>query len=146
METADMELLGKQLGGVGGAAEPAIDEGKLLENMAGYRDILMEAAQVFLDDMGRMMASLEDATAAGDPRVIESAAHMIKGALLSMAATPASRLAATLEHRGRTGEPPWPEGVRALAEELVRVRAALLEIMSPDRPQPTPVEGQPSWQ
>ena len=112
------------------ASEAAsIDEVQLMENMAGCRDILAEAGAIFLEDVGEMLASLEAAVASRDARATERAAHLIKGAFLSLAAPTAARLASSIERTARSGELAIPDSVRALGGEVERVRTALLRIM-----------------
>jgi HPt (histidine-containing phosphotransfer) domain-containing protein len=114
----------------GELVEEAIDEAQLMENMAGCREILVEAGQVFLQDVGSMLASLRAAVVARDVRATERATHLIKGALLSLAATPAARMATSLERRARAGECASPDSVQAFVDQVSRVREALVRIMS----------------
>jgi len=113
-----------------GAGIAAVDEARLLDNMGGSREILIEASQVFLDDVGTMLVSLKDAAQSGSAHKIERAAHLIKGALLSMAAPRAVELAASIEKRARAGETAFGDAIDAFSDEVARVGAAIAHIVS----------------
>jgi HPt (histidine-containing phosphotransfer) domain-containing protein len=114
----------------GGPAEAAIDEGQLMENMAGCREILAEAGQVFLEDIESMLASVKAAVSARDLRATERAAHLIKGAFLSLAAPTAARLADAIERGARAGEYATENAMHALIDQVELVRTALVRIMN----------------
>ena len=111
----------------------AVDEAQLMLNMAGSREILAEAGQLFLDEVGVMVTSLRAAISSTDPTRIERAAHLIKGALLSMAARPAVEVAAAIEAAGRSGLFVAPGALDALEREIGRVRVVLDEILERGR-------------
>jgi HPt (histidine-containing phosphotransfer) domain-containing protein len=112
----------------------AVDEAQLMLNMAGSREILAEAGLLFLDEVGVMVASLRAAISSTDPARIERAAHLIKGALLSMAASPAVEAAAAIEAAGRSGVSVPPDALDALEREIGRVRVVLGEILERGSP------------
>ena len=98
----------------------------LLEAMGGDGDILSEMAQLFLEFSPDQVRAVEDAIKLGDPDLLRSAAHRIKGSLAQFHVKVAWQLAAELEEHGQQGEVTlaqelWP----TLREEVDRVRQAI---------------------
>jgi HPt (histidine-containing phosphotransfer) domain-containing protein len=115
--------------GKGCSAAAAIDEAQLIGNMAGSPEILDEAGRLFLNEAQGMFLALQAAVASADASRVERAAHLIKGALLSLAAPTAARLAEAIEAQGRAGSPVSPARLGEFELELTRVRSVLGEIL-----------------
>jgi HPt (histidine-containing phosphotransfer) domain-containing protein len=97
--------------------------------MAGSPEILDEAGRLFLHEAQGMFLSLQAAVTSADANRVERAAHLIKGALLSLAAPEAARLAEAIEAQGRDGSPVSPARLAEFELELTRVRSVLGEIL-----------------
>jgi HPt (histidine-containing phosphotransfer) domain-containing protein len=97
--------------------------------MAGSPEILDEAGRLFLHEAQGMFLALQAAVSSADANRVERAAHLIKGALLSLAAPRAARLAEAIEAQGRNGSLVSPAGLGEFELELTRVRAVLGEIL-----------------
>ena len=81
-----------------------IDEAAVLERVDGDRELLGHLVGMFFDDTPKVMATLESGIADRDSSVVGSAAHRLKGALLTLAANPAGEAAFVLEKMGRVGD------------------------------------------
>jgi HPt (histidine-containing phosphotransfer) domain-containing protein len=121
--------LGSGLGDEPAGVAAAIDETQLLGNMAGSSEILDQAGRLFLNEAQAMFLALQAAVASADANRVERAAHLIKGALLSLAAPTAARLAGDIEAQGRAGFPVPSARISELELELTRVRSVLGEIL-----------------
>src|SRR5262249_40823273 len=82
----------------------AFDEALLLQRMEGDHDFAREIGSIYLERTPATMLALREALAASDARAIRNAAHALKGTTLSVAASPASDIAAALERAGATGD------------------------------------------
>jgi two-component system, sensor histidine kinase and response regulator len=85
------------------AARRAIEETALLAAFGGERSILVQTAQVFLDDLPRMMDRLRRAIGAGDLKEVADAAHALKGAAGLFSQGDAFSLARKIEQLGHDG-------------------------------------------
>jgi CheY-like chemotaxis protein len=87
------------------APEPAhvVDLTGLRQSLreAGVEDAVGDLIQTFLDDCPGRMTAIEDADAAGDPAVVERAAHAYKSAAGAIHAGALAGLLASLERAGR---------------------------------------------
>ncbi len=97
--------------------------------MAGSPEILDEAGRLFLHEAEGMFLALQAAVTSADANRVERAAHLIKGALLSIAAPAAARLADAIEAQGRAGAIVPPARLTELELELTRVCSDLAAIL-----------------
>ena len=81
-----------------------VDEEAVLERVDGDRELLGHLVGMFFDDTPKVMATLETGITQCDATVVSSAAHRLKGALLTLAANPAGEAAFVLEKMGRHGD------------------------------------------
>ena len=78
------------------------DFSKSLEKLGGDEKLLIEIAEVFLEETPKLLATLHQALASGDAPVIERTAHSMKGQL-SYFCTATAYKAQELEEMGRRG-------------------------------------------
>jgi HPt (histidine-containing phosphotransfer) domain-containing protein len=106
-----------------------IDRETLLNLMDRDESLLRELAGLFLADMPRLMAEIQDSVARGDCPRLDEAAHTLKGSIANFGARRASQLAARLEAMGRTKDLQGaPEAFAALEKEIARVSSVLTEL------------------
>ncbi len=98
---------------------PVLDLNKALTHLGGDRTLLVESAQLFLEDTPRLMTAVREAVTRRGARDIEKCAHRVKGSLLVMAAGPAADAALELELLGRQGKLTGTAGVLALLEQEI---------------------------
>src|SRR5262249_55274563 len=70
----------------------------------GDRELLVEMAELFLDESPRLLTTLRDAVAHGNAQTAAYAAHTLKGSVANFAATPAFAAAQKLERMARQGD------------------------------------------
>jgi histidine phosphotransfer protein HptB len=75
-----------------------------LEIVGGDEGLLNEMVQLFLVESPKLVAQMEQALVHNDPRLLELAAHCLKGELRYLAVPEACDVADKLEAAGRTGE------------------------------------------
>ncbi len=117
------------------AAESAADKPAFAEifnsaaalvRVEGDRKILAEMAKVLESESPRLLQQLRSAVAQADTNVLERAAHTLKGALGSLAATAAFNVAQELETAARQNDFARAQSLaEALERELGRLRPAL---------------------
>jgi HPt (histidine-containing phosphotransfer) domain-containing protein len=93
-----------------------------LESVGGDESLLNEVMQIFLVESPTLVTQMEEALLHHDPRMLELAAHSLKGELGYLGVPEASEAAQELEDAGRTGE---MEGAADLLAEL-RTRLEVL--------------------
>lgn len=99
-----------------------LDWVSLRENCAGDEALILEVLELFRNEAGGMLADIEAAVKAGDAVAIKRTSHRLKGALVSLAARPATEAAKALELCGSNNElGAAPEHYARLARELGRV-------------------------
>jgi two-component system sensor histidine kinase/response regulator len=109
-----------------GPPDDAFNRAELLDRTDGDASLLNELVSLFLAELPNSVSVLERAVAAEDPVAVARAAHSLKGALLNLAAHPASALARDLEDRSRRNDLNHARETFAnLQEELSRLRASL---------------------
>jgi HPt (histidine-containing phosphotransfer) domain-containing protein len=81
----------------------AIDWNTLRENCAGDESLVNEVLALFQGEAGAMLADIGAAVKAQDALAIKRTAHRLKGALVSLAAAPATEAARALELAGAAG-------------------------------------------
>lgn len=65
--------------------------------------LLAELVKIFLDDYPNSVREIEEAVAQGNPKLLERAAHSLKGAVANFGAEDVVKEAFELERMGRTG-------------------------------------------
>jgi HPt (histidine-containing phosphotransfer) domain-containing protein len=93
-----------------------------LEIVGGDESLLTEMVQLFLVESPKLVAQMEEALVRNDPRLLEMAAHCLKGELRYLVVPETSEAADKLEVAARTGK------IGAAADLLadLRTRLALL--------------------
>ncbi len=108
------------------ASSPSVSTNELLERLGGDREFLAELLDLFRADYPIQIARARDAIAASDASALEHHAHALKGALINLAAKPASHIAAEIEAMSKQGETANATGkLASLEEEVTRVFDAL---------------------
>ena len=77
---------------------------KALEVVAGDRNLLIEIARMFMDELPRSMEAIRKGIAGGDAHAVERAAHSLKGAVSNFGAKRAFESAYHLEKMGAGGD------------------------------------------
>ncbi len=90
-----------------------------LEIVGGDEDLLNEMVQLFLVESPKLVAQMQQALDHNDPRLLEMAAHCLKGELRYLAVPETSEAVDKLEAAGRKGE------VGAAADLLAGLRSRL---------------------
>lgn len=81
-----------------------IDWNSLKENCAGDDGLVNEILELFRKEGPALLADVQRAVVAADGQAIKRTAHRLKGALVSLAAHPATAVAKELEHAGAQNE------------------------------------------
>jgi histidine phosphotransfer protein HptB len=84
--------------------KPLWNRSAALEIVGGDEGLLNEMVQLFLVESPKLVAQMEQALIHNDPRLLELAAHCLKGELRYLAVPEACEAADRLETAGRTGE------------------------------------------
>jgi signal transduction histidine kinase/CheY-like chemotaxis protein len=105
---------------------PSVDAAELLERVDGDYSFITELAELFRTDYPRHLGTAREALSRQDSPAVEKASHALKGALVNLAAGPASRLAQDLEANARSGDLSHAgTALQQLEEELNRVMIQL---------------------
>jgi two-component system sensor histidine kinase/response regulator len=108
------------------ASSTSVSADELLGRLGGDREFLAELLDLFRADYPQQIARARDAIAAGDAFALEHHAHALKGALINLAAKPASQIAAEIEAMSKHGETANATSkLASLEEEVTRVLDAL---------------------
>jgi PAS domain S-box-containing protein len=75
----------------------------LLRSVGGDRKLLAELTGLLRESAPAMLADVRESVIAGDPLMVERAAHRLRGSISLLGACDAARTAATLEKMGRGG-------------------------------------------
>lgn len=103
-----------------------IDWNALKENCAGDDGLVNEILELFRKEGPTLLADVQRAVAARDALAIKRTAHRLKGALVSLAAHPATALAKDLEHSGAQNELSRVGDLQSqLDHEMARLMGAL---------------------
>ena len=98
---------------------PRFDRASALVRANGDVALLAELSTLFLEEIPQTFGAIEAALAACDDVAVERLAHRLKGALLTLSAERAAKIALTLERMARTSSPAECEAVLGqLATEL----------------------------
>jgi len=103
-----------------------------LEQVGGDQELLIEVAQLFLEDYPNSLREIEEALRTGDAKLMERAAHTLKGAAANFGAEPVVEPALRLEMAGRRGNLSAASGdfaqlttaLRGMHQDLERISAA----------------------
>jgi HPt (histidine-containing phosphotransfer) domain-containing protein len=107
-------------------AEPPINLQAALERLDGDEELFAMLITVFRQDCRNLIQQLASATARGDLREIERAAHSIKGLAANFEATKARDAALAIEQSARAGNRALiPSAIRELELHLARLSEAL---------------------
>jgi HPt (histidine-containing phosphotransfer) domain-containing protein len=99
-----------------------------LQSVDGDRELLVEMAELFLQDSGKLLAEIGQAIQAGDATALHHSAHTLKGSVANFAAADARETALQLEIMGRSGNLTGaPARYSALMAVMQRVDADLSE-------------------
>jgi len=99
-----------------------LDRESALSRVGGDLELLQEIARLFLEDEANMFEAIETAAAGGDSKVLERAAHTLKGCVSNFGAAHAYEASLQLEKLGRAGE------FAPVSDGLARLRTALDEL------------------
>jgi PAS domain S-box-containing protein len=103
-----------------------LDRQQLMQRIGDDPEILLQLVAVFREECRMLLTQIEQGLAARDTRVVERAAHRLRGSLGTMAAEPAQQAALEVELLGRAGDlGTAAERFRALAYEVERLEPAL---------------------
>ena len=81
--------------------EQVMDRATALARVGGDLELLKEIAALFLDEYPRALDDIHKALASGDARLLERAAHGLKGSVANFCARSAEDAAFQLEQMGR---------------------------------------------
>jgi two-component system sensor histidine kinase/response regulator len=100
----------------------SVNAAELLERVDGDFAFITELAELFRTDYPRHLRTAREALSHQDVSAVERASHALKGALVNLAAGPASRMAQDLEANARSGDLSHAgPALQELEEELNRV-------------------------
>ncbi len=103
-----------------------LNEAAALARLEGHSELLAEMAQLFLEDLPRLLLATQDALARTEAKALERAAHTLKGSLGNFVAIPAVAAAASLEKLAREGDfAGAASAYQVLEEELERLKPAM---------------------
>jgi HPt (histidine-containing phosphotransfer) domain-containing protein len=106
-----------------------LDRAKSLERLGGDEVLLGEIARLFLLEYPALVAQIHAARDKDDARVMERAAHSLKGAAANFCAAPTVDAALALEQLARAGDLAGADkALTRLEAELARMHAALSEL------------------
>jgi CheY-like chemotaxis protein len=97
----------------------ALDWDEALSLVGGDRELLKEAARIFLEDAPGLLSKIKEAIGRRDAEALERAAHTLKGQASSFIAKRACEAALKLEMMGRRGDISQAEEAFAELEEAV---------------------------
>lgn len=103
-----------------------MDRATALARVGGDLELLKEIAALFLDEYPRALDDMRQALSAGDARMLERAAHGLKGSVANFCARSAEDAAFQLEQMGRAQKlEQAPQTLAALEQSLALVQAEL---------------------
>ena len=102
------------------------DKDSALDRVGGDLDLLIELANMFMEDCPNMIRQIEVAAEVGDADLLHRCAHTLKGAVGNFSAQASFDAANALEARGRSENLEGVgEAVASLKLELSRLEPAL---------------------
>ncbi len=112
-------------------APPVFDARLALERVDGDKELLLEIAGLFLEDVPRVVPELRRATADFDAKAIEHLAHSIKGSVGNVGGLAAHEAAIRLEEKVKIGrEEEIAASVDRLIHEIDRLTAVLETVVA----------------
>lgn len=106
-----------------------IDREAALSRVGGDLELLQEIAQLFLEDETSMFEAIATAATDRNQKVLERAAHTLKGCVSNFGAPHAYEASLHLEKLGRAGDfEPVAEGLAKLTAALDELRPELLAL------------------
>lgn len=100
---------------------------ELKEIMDDDMELIEDCFAEFIKDWPELHTEIKHAISGKDARILNAAAHKLKGTLRYLAADPAAEAAFALEAAGREGD--W-DGIDAMLEELESQCQQLIEYIS----------------
>ena len=85
-------------------SEPAFDKVQALERVDGDLELMADMIDLFMDDYVNQISDIDKAISESNPKVLERAAHKLKGAAGNFVAKSVCDLAHQLETMGRAGD------------------------------------------
>ena len=108
--------------------DPVFDVDAALDSLDGDFELLREIAVIFLAQSPKHMEKILEAVSKRDPKLLERAAHALKGAAANLLAQGVVEAASKLEEIGRTGYVAGAkQAIGSLEGELGKLRSALGE-------------------
>ncbi|MBT8361209.1 MAG: response regulator, partial [Deltaproteobacteria bacterium] len=109
------------------------DRQRALQFVDGEQDVLYDLIILFLQRKDTLLQAVEAAVNAGDPVLLDDAAHAFKGAVNHFAAAPLRHIAQELEKKGKNGDMIGSrELVKTLADLTERLAVKLRNSVSQD--------------
>lgn len=114
------------------SCEPAlIDRSAVLDRVGGDEDLLREITSIFLDDYPNLIAEIEAAVDKKDGKLLERAAHSLKGSVSNFGAQAATQASWRLESMARKGNLDEAEAaLQDLKEQFQLLRPALSDLIA----------------
>src|SRR5271169_3467243 len=97
--------------------DPVFDVGAVLDSFDGDSELLREVAGIFLAQSPKHMEKIRGAISDQDPKVLERAAHALKGSAANLLAQGVMEAASKLEEIGRVGSVAGSKEALVLLEE-----------------------------
>jgi HPt (histidine-containing phosphotransfer) domain-containing protein len=108
--------------------EEPFDLDAALAYMDGDRALFQELVKVFVEESAKQIEDVLMGIVSGDAKLVERAAHSIKGSAGTFAARPTAEAARHLEVLGREGKfAEFPNAALALEGHLELLKAALIK-------------------
>jgi len=102
------------------------DMAMALESLDGDFDLLREIIGISLAQFSKHMQNIQDGISKEDSKLLERAAHALKGAAANLLASGVMQAASQLEEMGRTGSLTGSkEALRSLEEEMEKLQLSL---------------------
>jgi len=109
-------------------AKHVCDAARVLESLDGDFDLMREIVGISLTQFSKHMQNIQDGISTQDPKLLERAAHALKGTAANLHASGAMEIAARLEEMGRAGSLEGSAGALVFLEvEIAKLRLALDE-------------------
>jgi two-component system, sensor histidine kinase and response regulator len=102
-----------------------LDRELALSRVGGDAELLKEIAALFMEDYPNALAEIRAATARGDAKGVERAAHGLKGSVANFGAQAAADAALQIEQIGRAGD-------LSRAREAIDTLARALDALRPE--------------
>jgi two-component system, sensor histidine kinase and response regulator len=108
--------------------DPVFDAAAALESLDGDFDLLREIIGISQVQFTKHLQYIRDGVATGDPKLVERAAHALKGTAANLLATGVVQASSDLEEMGRAGSLAGSqEALQSVEEEISKLERALSE-------------------